>query len=86
MKNAADGEEGKGREVVMEVRGQDVWKLRTNVYADGKLVMSLKRGNRYAIYIPGKNPEWVVDVAERVDLSIVSFVLSGYLSFGELIS
>ena len=63
-----------GREVVMEVRGQDVWKLRTNVYVDGKLVMSLKRGNRYAIYIPGKNPEWVVDVAEGVDLSIVSFV------------
>lgn len=58
----------------MEVRGQDVWKLRTNVYVDGKLVMSLKRGNRYAIYIPGKNPEWVVDVAEGVDLSIVSFV------------
>ena len=65
--NAAAG----GAEVRLEVRGQDVWKLRTNVYLDGKVVVTAKRTDKLVRCIPGMRPEWHVDVAEGMDLSLV---------------
>lgn len=68
VKNAA----ANGEEALLEVRGQDVYKLRTNVWANGALVMTVKRTDRYAPYIPLKRPEWQVDVGAGMDLSLVS--------------
>ena len=74
VKNAA----ANGEEALLEVRGQDVYKLRTNVWANGALVMTVKRTDRYAPYIPLKRPEWQVDVGAGMDLSLVSrFFLIG---------
>jgi hypothetical protein len=63
-----------GEETLLEVRGQDVYKLRTNVWANGALVMTIKRTDRYAPYIPLKRPEWQVDVGTGMDLSLVSLL------------
>ncbi|KAF2142810.1 uncharacterized protein K452DRAFT_297342 [Aplosporella prunicola CBS 121167] len=67
---AADGEDA-----FLEVRGQDIWKLRTNVYVDGKPVMTVKRTDKLAVYVLGKHLEWVVDVAEGMDLSLASAIV-----------
>lgn len=61
-----------GEETLIEARGQDIWKLRTNFYANGSLVMTSKRTDKLMAYIPGKRPEWKVDVAKGMDLALVS--------------
>ena len=60
-----------GKETVLAVRGQNVWKSRTNVYHHGKLVMRVKLTDMVAVYLPGKRPTWEVVVAEGMDLSLV---------------
>lgn len=67
LANAADY----GREVVLEARGQDIWKLRTNIYYNGAVVVTAKMANKLTPYVPGIKREWIVDVAEGMDLSLV---------------
>ena len=64
-----------GEETVLEVRGQDVWKKWTHVYANGALVMRAKMANMASVYIPGKRLEWEFEVSEGLDISLVSFLL-----------
>ncbi|KAJ6001306.1 hypothetical protein N7522_006533 [Penicillium canescens] len=64
-----------GEETLLEVRGQDVYKLRTNVWANGALVMTIKRTDKYAPYIPLKRPEWQVDVGAGMDLSLAACIV-----------
>ncbi|KAE8351222.1 tubby C-terminal-like domain-containing protein [Aspergillus coremiiformis] len=66
--NAAAG----GEEVVLEVRGQDIWKMKTNVYFNGSLVMTTRVMNVLQYYVPFKRPQWEVEVAQGLDLSLVS--------------
>lgn len=66
--NAAAG----GEEIRLEAIGQDVWKLRTNVYLADKVVMTAKRSDKLSPYLMWKRPEWIVEVAEGMDLSLVS--------------
>ena len=61
-----------GEEVVLEARGQDIWKLRTNIYYQGNVVVTAKMARKLTPYIPGIKREWIVDVAEGMDLSLVS--------------
>lgn len=63
---------GEGEMVKLEVRGQDIWKIRTNVYWGDSVVMTAKRQDKLAVYLPGKSLEWVVDVAQGMDISLVS--------------
>lgn len=72
--NAANG----GENVNLQVRGQDIWKLRTNVYLGDQVVMTAKRTDKLAAYVPGKGLEWHVDVAEGFDASLVSSVFLVY--------
>lgn len=65
--NAAAG----GEEIRLEAIGQDVWKLRTNVYLADKVVMTAKRSDKLSPYLMWKRPEWVVEVSEGMDLSLV---------------
>jgi hypothetical protein len=60
-----------GEEIVLTVRGQDIWKSRTNVYYGDALVMAAKLTDMVSVYIPGKRPEWEIEVAEGMDLSLV---------------
>lgn len=60
-----------GEEVTLEVRGQDIWKLRTNVYFKGAVVMTAKMASKLTPYVPGIKREWIVDVAEGMDLALV---------------
>lgn len=60
-----------GEDVQLNVRGQDIWKLRTNVFWDDKCVMTTKRQGKLDVYIPGKSLEWEVDVAPGFDTSLV---------------
>lgn len=60
---------------MIEARGQDIWKLRTNFYVDGALVMTSKRTDKLTAYVPWKRPEWKMDVAKGVDLALVSLKL-----------
>lgn len=62
-----------GEDVQLKVRGQDIWKLRTNVYWGDKMVMTTKRQGKLDVYIPGKSLEWEVDVAPGFDTSLVRF-------------
>lgn len=66
---------GDGREdVQLRVRGQDIWKIRTNVYlGDDEAVMTAKRQGKLDVYIPGKSLVWEVDVAPGFDTSLVRF-------------
>jgi uncharacterized protein YxjI len=69
IRNVAD----QGREVKLEVRGNDIWKYRTSVYLGGSLVMTVKVKRYYLVYVGmGKRPEWEVNVAQGFDLSLVS--------------
>lgn len=61
-----------GEDVVLEVRGQDVWKYRTHVYYNGSLVMVSKLTDMVSVYLPIKRPKWELEVAEGFDLSLVS--------------
>ena len=69
IRNAAANNE----EEVLQVGGLDVWKLKTHVYLNGNLVMAIKRKNKLGIYI-GKGPEYIVEVAQGLDLLLVSFL------------
>lgn len=69
-----------GEEAMLEVRGQDVWKKRTHVYANGALVMRAKMANMASVYIPGKRLEWEFEVSEGLDISLVSSLLF-YLAY-----
>lgn len=60
-----------GKDAQLRVRGQDIWKLRTNVYWGDKVVMTSKRQGKLDVYIPGKSLEWEVDVAPGFDTSLV---------------
>lgn len=59
------------KDVQLRVRGQDIWKLRTNVYWGDEVVMTTKRQGKLDAYIPGKSLEWEVDVAPGFDTSLV---------------
>lgn len=62
-----------GREAVeLHVQEEDMWKLRTNVFMGSKAIMTAKRTDKKTAYIPVKGFEWVVDVAEGMDTSLVS--------------
>lgn len=67
LQNAA----ANGEETILAVRGQNVWKSKTNVYHHGNLVMTVKLTDIAAVYLPGKRPAWEVVVAEGMDLSLV---------------
>ena len=67
LQNAA----ANGEETILAVRGQNVWKSKTNVYHHGNLVMTVKLTDMAAVYLPGKRPAWEVVVAEGMDLSLV---------------
>lgn len=60
-----------GEDVQLRVRGQDIWKLRTNVYWGDKVVMTTKRQGKLDVYIPGKSLQWEVDAAAGFDTSLV---------------
>ncbi|BCR87836.1 uncharacterized protein ACHE_40400S [Aspergillus chevalieri] len=66
---AADGEE-----VMLEVRGQDIWKRWTHVYFNGALVMRTKLADMVAVYVPGKRISWEAEVAEGMDLSLATAI------------
>lgn len=59
------------KDVQLRVCGQDIWKLRANVYWGDKVVMTTKRQGKLDVYIPGKSLEWEVDVAPGFDTSLV---------------
>jgi hypothetical protein len=65
---------GNGEKVQLEVRGQDIWKLRTNVYFGERMVMTCKRTDKMSVYVPGKSIEWDVDVGQGMDMSIVRYI------------
>lgn len=58
--------------VELQVQEEDIWKLRTNVFLGNRAVMTAKRTDKMTAYIPVKGFEWVVDVAEGMDTSLVS--------------
>lgn len=60
-----------GKEAVLVVRGQNIWKSRTHVSYRGHLVMVVKLTDMVAAYLPLKRPSWEVVVAEGMDLSLV---------------
>lgn len=66
-----DNAAGDGEKIQLETRGQDIWKLRTNVYLGEQMVMTAKRTDKMSVYLPGKALEWDVDVAQGMDISIV---------------
>ncbi|KAI9371430.1 tubby C-terminal-like domain-containing protein [Aspergillus egyptiacus] len=66
--------DGNGEETVLEVRGQNIWKSRTNVYHHGRVVMTVRLTDMVAAYIPGKRPRWEVVVAEGMDLSLAAVI------------
>ncbi|EAW14974.1 uncharacterized protein ACLA_003870 [Aspergillus clavatus NRRL 1] len=70
FKNAAGGD----ADLVLNVRGQDIWKCKTHVYHGDVLVMTSKLADMVSVYIPGKGPNWELEVAEGMDLSLASLV------------
>lgn len=62
-----------GGDVQLKVLGQDIWKIRTNVYRGDEAVMTAKRQGKLDVYIPGKSLVWDVDVAPGFDTSLVRF-------------
>lgn len=64
-----------GEQTVLAVRGQDIWKRWTHVYiGDHALVMRVRLIDMMAVYIPAKRRSWEIEVAEGMDLSLVSVV------------
>jgi uncharacterized protein YxjI len=60
-------------EVVLEVRGLDVWKKKTEVYLGDRLVMEVRLVNLLSAYVPFfKDNQWDVLVAQGMDASLVS--------------
>ncbi|KAK1146854.1 hypothetical protein N8T08_002172 [Aspergillus melleus] len=70
FKNAS----GDGEDVMLEVRGQDIWKYRTHVYYNGSLVMVAKLTDMVSVYLPIKRPKWELEVAEGFDLSLAATI------------
>lgn len=66
-------------EMVLMVRGKNIYKVEVNVYHGETLVMRTTVLNSWAFYLPWQKPEWKVGVAEGMDLSLVSFLLSGVM-------
>lgn len=75
VNTAAEGEaeaEGEGqpgkKEVTLRLKGQSMWKTRTNLYLGDSeaCVMTAKRARRQL------RPEWDVDVSEGMDVALVS--------------
>ncbi|KXT15025.1 hypothetical protein AC579_7758 [Pseudocercospora musae] len=62
-------------DVTLQVRGQDIWKQRTNVYLGEKIVMTAKRTDKLSTYLPGRKIEWDVNVAAGMDLSLASAIV-----------
>ncbi|RJE24631.1 hypothetical protein PHISCL_03055 [Aspergillus sclerotialis] len=71
VRNAA----ANGEEEVLQVRGLDVWKIKTHVYLNGNLAMVIERKTKLGIYV-GKGPEWIVQVAQGLDLLLVPVIIS----------
>ncbi|KAL3463472.1 tubby C-terminal-like domain-containing protein [Aspergillus heterothallicus] len=63
---------GKGKEVKLKVRGQDVLKSRTHVYFDGGLVMTATRIDQHESLT---DLEWKVEVATGLDISLASVIM-----------
>jgi uncharacterized protein YxjI len=60
-------------EVLLEVRGLDVWKKKTEVYLGDLLVMEVELVNLLSAYVPFfKDNQWNVRVAQGMDASLVS--------------
>lgn len=60
-------------EVLLEVRGLDVWKKATHVYLGNRLVMDVKLVNLLSVYVPFfKDNQWDVRVSQGMDPSLVS--------------
>ncbi|KAF7167478.1 hypothetical protein CNMCM5623_000814 [Aspergillus felis] len=70
----AAGGDGGGEEIVRNVRGHNMWKSRAHVYDGDVLVMTSKLKHMVSVYIPGKRPEWEIEVAEGMDLSLASII------------
>lgn len=64
-----DGEEP----VKLEVRGLDYGKKETVVRVGEEVVMRVRLVGGWLGRVPGVGREWVVEVAEGVDLALVSF-------------
>lgn len=59
-------------EVMLEVRGLDVWKKATHVYLGDRLVMDVKLVNLLSVYVPFfKDNQWDVRVSQGIDASLV---------------
>lgn len=71
VKNAA----ANGEDTILHVQGQDIWKQRTNVYLGDKVVMTVKRTDKWSVYLPGKNLEWMVDVVAGMDISLATVIV-----------
>lgn len=68
-------------EVLLSVRGQDIWKRNTHVYLGEQLVMDVKFVNLLSAYIPYlKDNEWDVRIAAGFDASVVSQKTRGIAS------
>lgn len=64
--------DGRGEEVKLQVRGQDVWKKRTHVYLGAQLVVDVRFVNVMSAYVPFlKDNEWDVTIAPGFDASVV---------------
>lgn len=63
------------KKVKLAVRGQDNWKQRTNVYLDGRVVMTAKLTSLLSSYVPGMRCEWDVDVAAGMDMCLASVLV-----------
>lgn len=67
------------QEVMLEVRGLDVWKKATHVYLGDRLVMDVKLVNLMSVYVPFlKDNQWDVTVAQGMDASLVSISIIVY--------
>ena len=69
-----------GQEVRLEVRGQDIWKRNTSVYRGDDLVMQVRFVNYATSYVPFSSNQWEVNVAEGMDLALVSSALLPFAS------
>ena len=59
-------------EVMLEVRGLDVWKKATHVYLGDRLVMDVRLLNLLSVYVPFvMDNQWDVRVAQGMDASLV---------------
>ncbi|KYG41773.1 hypothetical protein M433DRAFT_115129 [Acidomyces richmondensis BFW] len=64
-----------GEEVTLHVRGQDIWKQRTNVYVGSAIVMTAKRTDKLSTYLPGRRPDWMVEIAAGMDILLASAIM-----------